>query len=211
MKHFNNITTLIFDFGGVIINLDLPRCIQRFKDLGFENIDQYLSNFRQSNFFLLYENGTIDTTQFRNEIRKHINKPLADAEIDDAWSAFLRDIPQEKLELLTKLRERFRLLLLSNTNPLHIEMSTKNEFAKRGKTIYDYFEKCYFSYEMKLTKPQPEIFEAVLKDAGLRPEECLFIDDGATNIAQAEKMGIQTYLATPGEDLSFFLKPETWN
>jgi len=211
MKHFNNITTLIFDFGGVIINLDLPRCIQRFKDLGFENIDQYLSNFRQSNFFLLYENGTIDTAQFRNEIRKHINKPLADAEIDDAWSAFLRDIPQEKLELLTKLRERFRLLLLSNTNPLHIEMSTKNEFAKRGKTIYDYFEKCYFSYEMKLTKPQPEIFEAVLKDAGLRPEECLFIDDGATNIAQAERMGIQTYLATPGEDLSFLLKPETWN
>jgi len=211
MKPFNNITTLIFDFGGVLINLDLPRCIQRFKNLGFENVDRYLSNFGQSDFFLQYENGMINTPQFRDEIRKHTNKALTDEQIDDAWCTFLCDIPQQKLDLLTRLKDDFRLLLLSNTNPLHIELSAKNELSKRGKTIHDYFDKCYLSYEMGLTKPYPEIFQAVLKDARLKPEECLFLDDGTKNIEQANKLGFQTHLVSSDEDLSFLLNPETWN
>lgn len=211
MKQFSSITTLIFDFGGVLINLDMLGCIQRFKELGVENIDQYLGQYGQLDFFMQYEKGQIDTPQFRNEIRKRTENTLSDEQIDDAWGAFLLDIPQEKLDILTELRKNFRMLLLSNSNELHVAHSSREELQKRGKTIHDYFDKCYFSFEMGMAKPQSEIFEAVLNDANIRPEECLFLDDSSRNIEQASKLGIQTYLVDPNEDLSFLLNPETWN
>ncbi|MCE5332335.1 MAG: HAD family phosphatase [Bacteroidales bacterium] len=207
MKQFSNISTLIFDFGGVIINLDMSLCIQNFKNLGVDDVEQYLSNFGQKEFFLQFEKGQIGTSEFRDEIRKLSRRTLSDKEIDDAWCSFLRDIPVEKLELLLKLRKRYRLLALSNTNPLHIETIAAAEFAKagKGKTIHDFFDKCYFSYEMGMTKPDVEIFEALLKDAGVKPEQCLFLDDGAKNIDTASKLGIQTYLVGEKENLDFLL------
>jgi putative hydrolase of the HAD superfamily len=205
MKQFNNITTLIFDFGGVIINLDLPKCIQNFKNLGIKDVDKYLSNFGQKEFFLQYEKGQIGTSEFRNEIRKLGKRTLTDKEIDDAWCSFLCDIPAEKLELLTQLKNKYRILLLSNTNPLHIKVSGAGEFAKIGKTYDDFFDKCYFSYEMGMTKPDKEIFEALLTDAGVKAEECLFLDDGKKNIEAASESGFQTCLVKANEDLSFLL------
>lgn len=206
MKIKEGITTLIFDFGGVIINLDLPRCIRNLTNLGIENIEQYLSNFGQKEFFLQYEKGFIGTLEFRNKIRKLTSKNVTDDQIDAAWCSFLCDIPLEKLELLTQLRKKYTLLLLSNTNPLHIEVSAAGEFARHGKTIYDFFDKCYFSYEMKMAKPDPEIFEALLADANVKPEECLFLDDGPKNIDVAEKLSINSYLVRANEDLNFLLE-----
>lgn len=205
MKQFSNISSLIFDFGGVLINLDLPKCIQNIKDLGIPEVEQYLSNFGQKEFFLKYENGQIDTTQFRNEIRNLSNKTLTDTQIDAAWCSFLCDIPIEKIELLIELRKKYRLYLLSNTNPLHIEVSAAGEFAKVGKTIHDFFDKCYLSYQMKMVKPNIDIFEALLADTNLKPEECLFLDDGQKNIEVASSLGIQTYLVSPEENLDFLL------
>lgn len=210
MKHFSNITTLIFDFGGVIYNLDMSRCIKKFRDLGFENIDTYLGNYGQSGFFLQYEKGEISTAQFRDEIRKLTDHTLTNEQIDDAWCSFLCDIPQGKLDILSELKTKYRLLLLSNTNPLHIEVEAKKEFGKRGKTIHDYFDKCYLSYEMGLAKPHAEIFNAVLADANLNAGECFFLDDGIKNIEQAQQLGFQTYHVDPAESLTFLLKPETW-
>lgn len=206
MNNFKNISTIIFDFGDVIVNLNLALCIQKFKDLGLTDIEKYLSNFGQKEIFLKFENGEINTTEFLNEIRNLTDLPLSDLEIQDAWCAFLADIPQQRIELLEKLKPRFRLLLLSNTNPLHIEVNAMKEFARYGKTMYDYFDKCYLSYEMKLTKPNADIFQALLADAQLNPEECLFLDDGLKNIEAASQIGIQTYLVTPNDDLSFLLK-----
>ena len=200
-----SITTLIFDFGGVIINLDLPTCIQNLKKLGTNDIENYLSNFGQKDFFLKFEIGEIGTPDFRNEIRKLTNKTITDAEIDNAWCSFLCDIPSERLELLEKLRKKYRLLLLSNSNPLHVEVSAAIALQGTGKTIRDYFDKCYFSYEMGLTKPDPAIFEALLADAGLEATECLFLDDGPKNIEAAKRLGIQTYFVTQGENLDFLL------
>jgi len=210
MKQFNNITTLIFDFGGVLINLDLNRCIQKFKDLGVNNFENNLNNYGQKGIFLEFEKGLIDIPTFRDEIRKLAKKPLKDNEIDEAWCAFLCNIPDYKIELLLQLKKKFRLLLLSNTNPLHIEISARDEFARFGQTMQSLFDKCYFSYEMKMVKPDAEIFEALLADAGLTAEECLFLDDGEKNILQAEKMGIQTYHVDVNEDLSFLLNEKIW-
>ena len=210
MKQFKNISTLIFDFGGVLINLDLPECLLNFKRLGIHDIDQYLSNFGQSDFFLKFEKGQIGVEEFRNEIRKFTPKPLSDVQIDEAWCSFLCDIPSEKLEILTELKKKFRVVLLSNTNPLHIEVSAATEFAKVEKTIYDYFDACYFSYQMKMIKPEAEIFESLLMHEHVAADQCLFLDDGPKNIRQAQRLGIQTYLVREHEDLSFLLNADTW-
>ena len=205
MKQYNNISTLIFDLGGVIVDLDLAKCIQKFKSLGLENIEQYLSNFGQKDFFMQFEKGQIGIPAFRNEIRKLAGTELSDVQIDKAWCSFLTQIPVEKLHLLSELKKKYRLLLLSNTNPLHIETAVAVEFSKTGKTMQDFFDKCYLSYEMGMVKPDVEIFEALLADAQVKAEECLFLDDGKKNIDTAAALGIQTYWVKPNENLNFLL------
>ena len=205
MKQYNNISTLIFDLGGVIVDLDLPKCIQKFKDLGLENIEQYLSNFGQKDFFMQFEKGQIGIPAFRNEIRKLAGIELTDAQIDEAWCSFLTQIPVEKLHLLSELKKKYRLLMLSNTNPLHIQTAVAAEFSKTGKTMQDFFDKCYLSYEMGMVKPDVEIFEALLADAQVKAEECLFLDDGKKNIDTAAALGIQTYWVKPNENLNYLL------
>ncbi|MDR3653931.1 MAG: HAD family phosphatase [Paludibacter sp.] len=210
MKHFNNITTLIFDLGGVVINLDLPKCIQNFKQLGVENFENYLSNFGQKGFFLQFEKGQIGVDEFRTEIRKLALNNLTNKQIDDAWCSFLCDIPMQKINILLELKTKFRLIVLSNTNPLHIKVSTANEFSRYGLIIDNVFDSCYFSYEMGMVKPDAEIFLTLLKNEHVTANECLFLDDGEKNIERAQQLGIQTYLVKPYEDLNFLLKPETW-
>jgi putative hydrolase of the HAD superfamily len=205
MTSNQRIKTIIFDFGGVIINLDLPKCIQNFKNLGVHNVETYLSNFGQSGFFLQWEKGEIGIPEFRNEIRKIAEFPLSDEQIDQAWCSFLTDIPAHRIELLKKLRQQYRLLLLSNSNPLHVDVSAAGEFKKYGAHIYDFFDNCYFSYKIGMTKPDEEIFQYVMKDAGVIPEECLFIDDGKKNIETAVRMGFRTHLMKQGDNLDFLL------
>jgi putative hydrolase of the HAD superfamily len=210
MKQFSNISTIIFDLGGVLINLDLPQCILNIKRLGIDNIENLLSNFGQKGFFLQFEKGQIGTEEFRNEIRKFASKPISDTQIDEAWCSFLCDIPMQKLEILTALKDKFRIVLLSNTNPLHIEVNVEAEFAKVGKSIYDVFDACYLSYKMQMVKPEIEIFEKLLHDEQVAANQCLFLDDGLKNIQQAGKLGIQTYLVKEQEDLGFLLHNETF-
>lgn len=201
----DNVKTLIFDFGGVIYNIDIQLGITNLKKIGFTNADDYIGHFAHNGFFVQWENGEITVEEFRNEIRKRCVKEVSDQDIDHAWCAIMLEIPQEKIELLQQLQKKYRLLLLSNTNPLHIQVSTKNELAKRGLTMNDLFDKCYYSYEMGAVKPNPEIFQKLLSDADLKAEACLFLDDGQKNIETAAKMGFNTYLVTPGESLDFLL------
>jgi glucose-1-phosphatase len=210
MKHFKNISTLIFDFGGVLINLDINQCILNFKHLGLQNFEQYLNNFAQSGFFMQLEKGEIGAEEFRNEIRKLTPTTLTDAQIDEAWCSFLLEIPEEKLEMLIELRKKFRVLLLSNTNIIHFPNSEKLLFTDKGRKLSEYFDRCYLSYEMKMAKPDIHIFENILAAENVQGNECLFLDDGLKNTVVAETLGIQTYLVNEHEDLSFLLNPETW-
>jgi len=210
MKQFNNITTLIFDFGGVLINLDINQCILNFKHLGVVDVEQYLNNFAQSGFFMQLEKGQISAAEFRNEIRKLTPNKLTDSQIDEAWCSFLLEVPEEKLEMLLELRKKFRVLLLSNTNIIHFPNSEKLLFTDKGRKLSEYFDRCYLSYEMKMAKPDLEIFKNILASENVQGNECLFLDDGLKNTLQAQKLGIQTYLVSEHEDLSFLLHPETW-
>ncbi len=208
MISLNNISTLIFDFGGVIINLDLPLCIRNLKAIGAHDAEKYLSNFGQAGFFLQWEKGEIDLPQFRNEIRKiSVGNPSNEA-IDAAWCSFLQDIPESRIKLLLELKKKYRLLLLSNSNPLHIDVSAKNEFGKFGLSLNDIFEHCFISYQMGMTKPDPAIFQTVLEESGVKACECLFLDDGTKNVDIARSIGIPSYLVKQGENLDFLLENE---
>ncbi|MCL1942186.1 MAG: HAD family phosphatase [Candidatus Azobacteroides sp.] len=198
----NGIKNIVFDFGGVLINLDKQACIDAFVGLGMENVREYLSDYRQDGIFRRLEIGAISPGQFRNEIRSKIGKPLSDQQIDKAWMKFLLDVPAEKLDLLLQLRKKYRVFMLSNTNAIHIDGIIEPVFCRNGHTFDDYFEKAYFSYEIGWAKPDKEIFEYLLKDAGITAGETLFVDDAEANVAAAEAMGFKTYQPESFEDFS---------
>ncbi len=205
MKHFSNISTLIFDFGGVLVDLDMQQSILNFKKLGVENLEKYLGNFSQFGLFMQLEKGEINPETFRTEIRKMTSKTITDTEIDDAWNSFLVRIPSEKLDIVYKLRQKYRIIMLSNTNIIHFPYAEQTFFSHKNRSISEYFDKCYRSYDMKMAKPDAEIFEAILAQEQVPASQCLLLDDGAKNIEQAKKRGFQTYLVDPKEDLSFLL------
>ena len=207
MAKYKNVTTIIFDLGGVIIDLDWNLCIRNFENLGISNMRNLVSTTLQRGFVLDYEMGKITDAQFRDEIRKNASGEVTDQQIDHAWTSLLVRVPEEKLNLLYELRKKYKILMLSNTNNLSFRYSEKM-FEVNGKNINDFFDKCYLSYQMKLAKPKPDIFEALLADAGLTAEECLFLDDGIYNIETAEKLGFNVEFIKPysGLDEWEFLK-----
>ena len=198
---FSTISTLIFDFGGVLINLNREAAIFEFRKLGLDTADRLLDNYVQSGIFKYLEDGSLSAGEFRNEVRKLTSPKITDAQIDNAFNAFLLDIPAEKLELLVSLRSKFRVLMLSNTNPIHFPWCTETKFRYDGHQLSDFFDKCYLSYELKCSKPDALIFEKLLEEEGVSPESCLFFDDGAQNIAAAQAFHFKTVFVKPNEDL----------
>lgn len=196
------IKAILFDFGGVLVNLDKQACLDAFAAKGITNVSEHISNYSQSGLFLKLERGEISADEFRNELRSSNQLDLSDEEIDAAWNAFLLDIPQYKLDLLYQLRERFRILMLSNTNVIHFEQKAMSEFSKAGKELNDYFHTCYLSYEIGMVKPNEDIFHHILAAENFAPHEILFLDDGVKNIEVAKALGFKTYLVKEREDFS---------
>ncbi len=195
------IKNIIFDLGCVLVNLDKQACVNRFLELGVHNIDELISHYRQSGTFLDYELGLIDTKKFREEIKLSVKKDLNDKDIDEAWSRFLLDIPNKKQELLLKLKEKYNLFLLSNTNEIHFGQA-RREFSRNNLVPEDIFNKMYLSFEIHLVKPGKEIFEYVIKDSGIDPAETYMVDDASPNIETAKSLGFHTYQPEPFEDFS---------
>ena len=172
-----NIKTIIFDLGGVLMYLDKQKCIDAFEDLGFSDITEYLGEYEQKGMFMDLEDGTISATEFRDEVRKHIGEAITDQQIDEAFNRFLVGIPEQKLTLLRQLHKSYRLFMLSNTNPIMFESRIPELFRIQGLNIPDYFDKLYLSYQLGVTKPSPKIFEKIIADSGILPQETLFLDD----------------------------------
>ncbi|MGN0187641.1 MAG: HAD family hydrolase [Paludibacteraceae bacterium] len=200
------ITTLIFDFGGVLINLDRQRCIDAFVQLGLRDIDRLIDNYAQAGIFAQLENGDITTDEFHNGVRQIVGKPIDDHDIDAALNAFLLDIPDAKLALLRDLHRHFRLLLLSNTNAIHFPHCVNTQINAKGYTLNQLFDKCYLSYKIHLSKPQPDIFRFLLENEHITADECLFLDDSARNIDTAKSLGFNTILVPPQANAIFFRK-----
>ena len=200
------IKNLIFDVGGVLINLNRQRCIDSFKALGLSHVEDLIDPFAQQGIFMQLEKGLISPAEFRDNIREQIGHPVTDEQIDTAWNHFLVDLPAYKLEALLDLRKHYRVYLLSNTNKIHWDWSSAHVFRYKGYSEKDYFDEIFLSYEMKLAKPDVAIFEAVLEGVSIRAGETLFVDDSEANCKAAESLGISAYLCKPGEDWTVLFK-----
>jgi len=190
----DKIKNIIFDLGDVILNIDVPVASLSFAQLSGKEQHEIISLFKEKDIFRQFETGKLDEKGFRDYIRELLVFPdWTDEVIDVAWNSLLLDLPSERVELLKKLRENYRLFLLSNTSSIHITQVNKILEAATGiEKLDDLFDKVYYSYDMGLMKPDPAIYLQVLKEQGLEAEETLFLDDNADNIAAASKLGIDT-------------------
>lgn len=194
------IKDIVFDFGGVLTTIDTERALQKFRDLGIENPEQYINSYCQKGPFFEVENGDIDAEEFCRRISAIADREITFEEAKEAWLGFLVEIHTHQLEYLQTLRSRYRLSVLSNTNPFIQSWALTNGFTPKGKSLADYFDNLFFSYRMHCSKPSEEIYLKMLEQGDMKAEETLFVDDGAKNIEAAEKVGIQTLLVTNGED-----------
>lgn len=195
------IKNIIFDLGGVVITIDQPQAIRRFKEIGLKDADKWLDAYTQQGCFGELEGGKIDAEEFRVKLSELVGKELTRQECLYAWQGYARDVPMRNLKTLLKLREEgYRVILLSNTNPYMMEWARSNDFSGDGHPLDHYFDKLYLSYEMKIMKPEPEIFNRVMMSEKILPEEALFVDDGARNVATASQLGIRTFCPMNGED-----------
>lgn len=197
-----SIQNIIFDLGGVLLNLDWEASATAFKRLGLQIGDRSYIDFLHNPVLLKFETGEIKPLTFYNEMRKILNNPAAtDEQICNAWCAMLCEIPQYKIEILDRLRRRFRLFLFSNTNELHIDYF-KNEFWNQyGFDFEALFEKVFYSHRIRDRKPLITSFEKVISHAKIDKGTTLFIDDSKENVEAAIKTGIRSLLYTPGNDL----------
>lgn len=199
---YKNVKNLLFDFGGVIMNLDKERAVSRFKEIGVANINDYLTSYRHKGIFLDYEIGKLDRPQFAAALRELTgNDKITEADVDYAWQGFLIGILEYKFQMLKDLRKDYKVYLLSNINPSAIDWAYTPAFSPTGEPIDAFFDKCYMSYKVGYAKPDREIFEYIIRDSGMIPQETLFFDDAQKNIDAGIEFGFQTYLTDQNEDL----------
>lgn len=195
------IRTIVFDLGGVLIDYDLQRCIDAFRALGFPDPENFVNPYKQSGVFLSLEDGSGTPEELYRYINAVVGRHVDPRKIDEAWCSFLIDIPAYKLDMLLALRRQgYQVFMLSNTNVIMFDWMRRNVFTKQGLTVDDYFDRLFLSYEMKLLKPYPAIFEKMAAEGGILPAETLLIDDGPANVATAAALGFHTYEAKVHED-----------
>lgn len=196
---------IIFDLGGVLLDLDVPGCMNSLEKIGLNEVRRWMTGTNEKGFFNRYESGLLTTVQFREAIRQWTGRNLLDEDIDKAWNSMLRDIPEEKLDLLLSLKKNYKLFLLSNTNELHWQVCAA-KFVYKGMEVQDYFSHVFLSFQMHLVKPDKEIFRLVLEEGGLLAEETLFIDDSVENCQAAVSVGMNAVHYIPGDNLNMQLQ-----
>jgi glucose-1-phosphatase len=190
---------IIFDLGGVLLNIDYTLTEKAFIDAGVENFAELYSQLQQSSLFDKWEMGRMTREEFISALQQASTVPVTASQITDAWNAMILEYPVRRLQLLQQLRLYYDLFLLSNTNEIHEDAF--NDLLMRTHGIPDigvFFDKVYFSHRVGMRKPMKEIFLRVLDDNGLKPAETLFIDDSPQHIAAAKELGIQTIYLQKG-------------
>ena len=182
---------IIFDLGGVVIDLDRQRAADALEALGITDAPALLGEYEQKGPFLLLENGNSTTADFYDNMLPRCRKDTTCTEIRDAFERFLVEIPMERLQAIRSLREKgFRLYVLSNTNPLMFNHWIDMAFRQEGLTMNDYFDGIVTSYQEKRCKPDPEIFQNVINRYKLDPKETLMLDYSAKNCESARSVGL---------------------
>lgn len=189
-----NIKNIIFDLGGVLLNIDYNLTINSFKKLGMNNFDGLFTQAAQIKLFDRLDTGHLTPGEFRAQLRKLSGIELTDQQIDDAWNAMLLDMPPQRITMLENVRKHYRIFLLSNTNAIHYPVYNASLQQKFGfADLSALFEAQYLSYQVGMRKPDVRIFELVLRENKLNPDETLFIDDTLQHFEGAQKAGLHAF------------------
>jgi glucose-1-phosphatase len=194
------ITSIIFDLGGVLINLDPERTRQSFIKLGTPHFDQLFTVYKSTQLFEDFETGHVDAETFINTLHKETASGTTDQDIIDAWNAMLLDFRVESLHFVNLLKEKYPTFLFSNTNIIHYKafQQTIRETTPYG-SVDDLFRKAFYSHEIGLRKPVVDAYRYIITEKTLEAGQTLFVDDNKDNIEGARKAGLQTMQLFPGE------------
>jgi putative hydrolase of the HAD superfamily len=200
--NLQSIDAIIFDLGGVILNIDYNKTAKAFEACGFEGFSRLYSQGGQSELFDALEQGKISEEAFVEKIIGCSGNKLNHSQVIKAWNAMLLDLPMVRIHLLQNLRNSgIKIFLLSNTNSIHEKAYLEHMDALLGEgAFYKLFNKVYLSHRIQTRKPLPEAFNLILKENGLSTGRILFIDDSIQHIEGAKKVGLKTY---------FLRSPET--
>ena len=195
------IKNILYDLGGVIVDLDAQHNIEAFKRLGMPEIAELINPYHPAGMIGELEHGDITFHEMCDKMRQVTGREeVTDQQISDAYNAFLMGIEDWKLPSILEMRRRgFKTYVLSNNNPMSMQ-SIREMFRRDGLEMEDYFDGIYLSYELHLLKPHKEIYEKIIELSGIRPEETLFIDDSDTNVNVARELGFAVYMPAVGED-----------
>ncbi|MTI19818.1 HAD family phosphatase [Fulvivirga sp. RKSG066] len=205
LNGYKGINALIFDLGGVIINLDISQTIKAFVELSGIDQEKLVRDYWHHEMFHKYERGEVSDEAFREFLRDLLKIEATDEQLDKAWNAMIFDIPQDRLRLLDRLSRNYEIFLLSNTNNIHLKRVNEVFEPLNGEVLDDYFTYAYYSNHMGMRKPNTDIFEKVIANHDLDPVRTLFLDDNKDNIQGAQAVGLQTFqVAHPDEIKTLF-------
>jgi epoxide hydrolase-like predicted phosphatase len=202
MYIMSEIKNIIFDFGVVIINIDPSAVKKRMAEKGIHNVDELHQRLIKQNIYNDLETGKIGPDEFRAAIKEIVDVAVSDEDIDDAWNSMLLDIPRERIKFLTRLKSKYKVYLLSNTNAIHWKY-----YDRYFQDNFDYpslstfFTEAWYSYLMGVRKPDPAIFEMVLEQGKLHPSETAFVDDILENVDSAATIGIHPVHLPAGTEI----------
>ena len=203
-----SVKNLIFDLGGVLIDLSIDDTLNSFAALSGGDKRGVRQWYDSAPEFLSYETCHLDDTEFRAFVNRHCKTPATNESIDKCWNGMLRGLPKDKLDLILSLKDKYNVYLLSNTNAIHLKYINEvmlPSIPGALTSLDDYFHRAYYSHIMKKRKPHAAIFEEVLADSKLEAHETLFLDDNHDNIIGAGKVGIKTaFVNTPDFILTYF-------
>lgn len=195
------IKNLLFDLGGVIVDIERQRCVDAFAALGLRDAGSYFGDYGQQGIFKALEEGSAGVDEFHRTLHAVLPPTVTDNDIDEAFQRFIIGVPLHRLETLRRLRgEGYKLYLLSNTNPVMWRGVLAREFTKEGMCREDYFDGIVTSFEARALKPDARIFEYAARTLGIRPEETLFFDDSLENVEAARACGYNAVEVRPGTE-----------
>ena len=207
-EQFKNIETILLDLGGVLLNVSYESTVAAFRENGVENFDALYTKAKQDHLFDQFETGAISADDFRNEVRNRTGIALSDEAINDCWNAILGNLPQERIELIESLKTRYQVLLLSNTNAIHVEAFSRLIHEENGiENFKALFHGAHYSNELGMRKPNSDVFKFVLDQHNALPASTLFIDDTLHHVEGSITAGLSGFHLDLGkEDIVTALK-----
>lgn len=202
MLKLDDYTAIIFDFGGILINLDYNKTIDAFKKLGIDDFEAMYSQASQTGLFDDIETGKITPQLFINKLLDYLPKGTSPNSVVAAWNNMLMDIPAHRIDFLIRLRAAGKkIFLLSNTNEIHIDYALRRWKESHPQMPTDIFNGVYYSHNVGMRKPNEEIFEFVCKENQLDKSTTLFIDDSIQHVEGAKRAGLNAFLMKSNQEI----------